>query len=148
MDGDSFDSDGGKYPLRLSHNVLGVHVLRHFQLDGPHVRVRAQRPEVGFLNGIHSGESRHFLVTVDQAVIEGGRLPLHQDHDALFEEREDAEADERRYKHGADGVGSHPAELVHEQSGHDDSDGAEGIGEDVQEDAFHYLRVSADGLHL
>lgn len=128
--------------LRVRHHILRVHVLRDLQLQTTDVYITAQGPEVRFLHRIHARETDHLLVALRKHVIQPGGLPLHEDRHRILDQRQNAQSDQDRYEHGADRVGYHPAEHLHEDGGHDHADAAQGVREDVEEDALHDLRVA------
>jgi len=64
---------------------------------------------------------------------------LHEHGDTALQKRNDRSENEKRNHERADGVDAIPAELPNENGGNDDTDTAEGISENVQEDAVKII---------
>ena len=56
------------------------------------------------------------------------------------------EGDEHGDEDGADWVGDHPAEHLHEDGRHDDAHAAQGVRQDVQEHALHTTHRLQGGI--
>lgn len=125
----------------MCRDIGRVDVFRDLEFDGADVDVTAERPEVGLLHAVDAGQAGDLLVALLQGVVQRGRLPLHEHGHRLPDQTEHAEGDQQRDEYGADGVGPHPAEQVHQDGGDDDADRAKRVGENVEENASHDVRV-------
>lgn len=89
-------------------------------------------------------EHTNLVVSLRQLVVEFFRLALHEDSRGVGHQGAHAEGYQDGDKDGADGVGHHPAEEVHQDGGDDDADAAQGVRQDVEENPLHDLGVAAD----
>lgn len=87
-----------------------------------------------------SGE-RHLREPLLQRRDAGGRerSPLQEDAPRQLEEGEDAGEDERGDEERADGIRNGPPVVLHKVGRDDETDAAQSVREDVQEDTTHVL---------
>lgn len=159
MDVELLYAHGLKDLLSPVRHVAGIRFRLELQLDGPDVLLRAERPKVGllmikkllinpssdlkvefelsYLNGTDSFESGKLLVALREAPVQLFGLPLHEDGERVPDEADDAQGDHDGDEHGADGIGDHPAEELHEDGRDDDAHAAQRVRQDVKEDAVH-----------
>ena len=85
----------------------------------------------------------YLVVALWQIVIQLSGLPLHENHHRLLDKAPDTNCDQDGDENGADGIGNHPVEEVHENGRDDDANAAESVGQDVEENSLHDLRILA-----
>jgi len=134
--------------LSVTHDVLSVRVTRNLQLETSAVVVGAQRPEVRLVDPLDSLQLHHLLVGVGQAVVQLLGGPLHENGHAVRHQGPHRQSDQDRDEDGADGVGNHPAEHLHQDRRDNNAEGAESVCEDVEEDALHDLTPAAASMTM
>lgn len=67
-----------EYHLRVAHDVLGVCVTRHLQLQTSAVVVSAEGPEVSLVHSLHALQLHHLLVGIRKAMVQLLGRSLHE----------------------------------------------------------------------
>ena len=104
-------------------------------------RALVLKPELRYRVTHHPAQRTKLLQRIAHAVLRIGGEGEHQSHPRALDERDCGQEDEDGDDARRDGVPARPAVVLGEEGGDDDGYGAEGVGEDVQEDALHVLVV-------
>ena len=86
-----------------------------------------------FMDSLHPLQLHHPLVAVSKLVVKLLRGSLHQDGHRVGKQGPHRHGDQDSDEDGADGIGNHPVEQVHQDGGNDDAHAAKGVGQYVQE---------------
>ena len=99
------------------------------------------KPELGYRVSNDTSERAELSEGVPDAVLEVVGQAEHQSRATALDERDGGEEDEDGDDARSDGIPAGPAVVLGEEGGDDDGDGAEGIRENVEEDALHVFVV-------
>merc|ERR1719220_854452 len=112
------DVNTSKYHLCVAHNVLSIRVTANFKLQTSTVVVRTEGPEVSLMHSLHSLQLHHLLVGLRQALVQLPGGPLHQHRHTVRHQGSNRQAYQNCDEDGADGVGDHPSEQLHQDGRH------------------------------
>ncbi len=85
--------------MRVADDKCRISLRRDLQLHPADEHVGAERPKVGLLDAVDAVELHDLLVTGREVAVELLGLALHEDHDRVLDEGEDAECDEDSDEH-------------------------------------------------
>lgn len=125
---------------------MSMPTVAAFMLILLRMRLRVRRalvlkPELRYRVTHDPAQRTKLLQRIAHAVLRIGGEGKHQSHPRALDERDCGQEDEDGDDARGDGVPARPAVVLSEEGGDDDGYGAEGVGEDVQEDALHVLVV-------